>query len=114
MTFDVVALCPAEPGPKALVAAILTAGAGYFAESDEERRLIRVRHADGRALLTIEGSRLVQVPGEAERLLDIAAAVPQWWVEGRAPDDDAEAESVARTFAEALAIATGGRTWTSR
>ena len=114
MTFDVVTLCPRQPGPEAVVAAILTAGEGSFVDFETDRQLIGVRHSDGRVLLTVEGARLVQVPGEARRVLGLDVPTPVWWVEGRAPDEDAEAEAVARTFAEALAVATGGRAWSSR
>lgn len=114
MTFDVVALCRREPAPEDVVAAILTAGEESFVDFDDDRQLIRVRHADGRALLTVEGARLVRVPGEPLRLLGLDVPPPVWWVEGRAPDEDAEAEAVARVFTEALIVATGGRTWASR
>ncbi|WP_370964222.1 hypothetical protein [Amycolatopsis sp. cg9] len=114
MTFDVVALCRREPGPEAVVAALLTAGEGSFVDFDAGRQLIEVRHAGGRVLLTVEGARLVRVPGEVDRLLGLDVPPPVWWVEGRAPDEDAEAEAVARTFAEALAVATGGRAWSNR
>ncbi len=114
MTFDVIALCRREPGPEAVVAALLTAGEGSFVDFDADRQLIGVRHPGGRRLLTVESARLVRVPGEVDRLLGLDVPSPVWWVEGRAPDDDVEAEAVARTFAEALAVATGGRPWSSR
>ncbi|GAA4523833.1 hypothetical protein [Amycolatopsis samaneae] len=118
MTFDVVGLCRREPDADTLVGAILAASEPSLVDSLEDRRLFRLRHPDGRSLLTIEGARLVQVPGEVRRLLglDRTADVPHpvWWVESRAPDGDAEAEAAARAFTDAVVTATGGLSWSSR
>ena len=118
MTFDTVALCRDHPGPEVMLAAILAAGEDLRVDTVESARLVQLRHPDdGRLLLTTEGARLVQVPGEAHRLLGIendAVPHPVWWVESRAPDDDPEAEAVARRFAHALVAAAGGAAWSSR
>ena len=114
MTFDVVGLCRREPGSGAVAAAILAASPGAQVDFDADRQLIRLHRPDGRPLLTIESARLVRVPGEARRLLGVDVPDPVWWVESRAPDEDPEAEAVARAFTAALVAATGGRSWSSR
>jgi hypothetical protein len=82
----------------------------------EHGQLIELYHPDGRRLFTTEGSRLVQVAGEAQRLLGVTESTPDpvWWVESRAPGNDPEAEAVARRFAHALVAAAGGVVWSSR
>lgn len=116
MTFDIVALCDEQPGPAATVAAMRAAGPRLRVDTDDDAQLVTLYHEDGRLLLTTEGARLVQAPGEVSRLLGICDGVPQpvWWVESRAPGHDPEAEAVARRFTRVLVGATGGLSWSSR
>jgi len=118
MTFDTVALCRDNPGPGPMIAAMLAAGEELLVDTVEEGRLVQLRHpVDGRLLLTTEGARLVQVAGEARRLLGIDRADvphPVWWVESRAPDDDPAAEAAARQFTSALVSVVGGVAWANR
>ncbi|GDY33527.1 hypothetical protein [Gandjariella thermophila] len=116
MTFDIVALCREQPGPEATISAMLAAGPELRVNTVEHADLVQLYHDDGRLLVTTEGARLVQVPGEARRLLGIDAEVPHpvWWVESRAPGHDPEAEAVARRFTRALLARTGGMSWSNR
>jgi hypothetical protein len=118
VTFDTVALCRDHPGPAAMLAAMLAAGQELRVDTVEAAQLVQLYHpGDGRLLLTIEGARLVQVPGEVRRLLGVEGddvPHPVWWVESRAPDRDPEAEAVARRFTEALVTAAGGVPWSNR
>ncbi len=116
MTFDIVALCGEQPAPAATIAAMRAAGPRLRVDTDDDAELVTLYHQDGRLLLTTEGARLVQVPGEVSRLLGISEGVPHpvWWVESRAPGHDPEAEAVARRFTQALVGVTGGVSWSSR
>lgn len=116
MTFDIVALCREQPDMAVVLAALREAGPKLKVHTIEEAQLIQLYHPDGRLLLTTEGARLVQVPGEARRLLGITDEVPDplWWVESRSPGADRDAEQVARRFTHALVAQTGGISWASR
>ncbi len=115
MTFDTVALCRDEPGPPAILGALVAAGSDLKMDTDESAGLIQLFDpGDGRLLLTVETTRLVQVPGEAERLLGMPVDVPVWWVESRAPSGDPRAAETARRFTEELVAITGGQTWAGR
>ena len=115
MTFDTVALCRDQPVPAVMLSAMLAAGEQLKVDTVDVTQLIQLRHPDdGRLLLTTEGPRLVQVPGEARRLLGVDAPSPVWWVETRTPDGDPEAEAAARRFTHALVAALGGAAWSSR
>jgi hypothetical protein len=116
MTFDIVALCRQQPDPAVTLAAMREAGPELRVDTVEHAQLVQLYHPDGRLLLTMEGPRLVQVEGEAQRLLGITEGVPHptWWVESRAPGNDRDAEAVARRFTHALVAATGGISWSSR
>lgn len=115
MTFDIVALCRDQPGPGELIAAMRAAGAQLRVNTIEESKLIQLYREDGRLLLSTEGARLVQVPGEAQRLLGVSDAPhPAWWVETHAPGRDPEAEAAARSFTGALIAASGGVSWSTR
>jgi hypothetical protein len=118
MTFDIIGLCARQPDPEATLAAMLAAGPDLHVDALEQQQLVQLYHADGRLLLTNEGARLVQVPGEVRRLLGIGEEVelphPVWWVESRAPGADPEAEAVARNFTKALVARTGGLSWSNR
>jgi hypothetical protein len=115
VTFDAIALCRDHPDTAAVVTALLAAGPDLLLDTVEPAGLLQLRHPDGRLLLTTEGVRLVQVPGEARRLLGITAPVPEpgWWVESRAPGHDREAEEVVRRFTRTLVQTAGGVLWTT-
>lgn len=117
MTFDAVALCRDRPAPAEVIAAMLAAGPDLRADAADPMQVVQLYHPDGRLLLTVDGARLVQVPGEVQRLLGVdtdAVPHPVWWVESRAPGGDAEAADVARRFTSALVAAVGGMAWCSR
>lgn len=118
MTFDIVGLCAGQPDPETHLRAMLAAGPDLHVDTLEDQQLVLLYHRDGRLLLTIEGARLVQVPGEVRRLLGIGEEIdvphPVWWVESRAPGGDPEAQEVARRFTQTLVAATGGLSWSSR
>jgi hypothetical protein len=116
VTFDIVALCRDQPDAAVTFAALLEAGTQLRVNTIDHVHLVQLYHPDGRLLLTTEGPRLVQVPGEAQRLLGITKDVPHpvWWVESRAPGNDPDAEAVARRFTDALVAATKGVSWSSR
>ena len=116
MTFDIVALCREQLDMAVVLVALREAGPKLRVHTIEEAQLIQLYHPDGRLLLTTEGARLVQVPGEARRLLGITGQVPDplWWVESRSPGADPDAERVARRFTHALVAQTGGLSWSSR
>ena len=87
MTLDVVALCDGQPEPAMMLAAMQAGGAaaagGHRRAAD---RWSSCAADDGRPLVTIEGARLVQVPGEVQRLLGVepTCRTRSWWVETRA------------------------------
>lgn len=111
MTVDSVALCRRRPTPDEILAALVRACP-----------LLRVR--PGESLLTLcddagvdrlhlDGPRLVQVPGEAQRLLGVDAPAPVWWVEARSLGTDHSSATAVRTVAHAIVAITGGTAWTS-
>jgi hypothetical protein len=114
VTFDIIALCRRQPDPPTTLAAMLEAGPDLRVNIVDESRLVQLFHPDGRLLVTMEGSRLVQVPGEVQRILGVEVEIPVWWVECRVPGHDQEAEAVARRFTRALLAVTGGSLWSSR
>ncbi|MEV1159397.1 hypothetical protein AB0J27_28795 [Micromonospora chokoriensis] len=119
MTYDTVALCRSEPDAATLIGALVAVGSDLKMDTVDSAGLVQLFDpADGRLLLTVETARLVQVPGEAERLLgvtlDDSFAGRVWWVESRAPDGDPRAAAVTRHFATALVSITGGLTWADR
>lgn len=114
MTFDIIALCRRQPDPPTTLAAMLEVGPQLQVNVVDESRLVQLFHPDGRLLLTMEGSRLIQVPGEVQRILGVEAETPVWWVESRAPGHDPEAEALARRFTRALLTMTGGSSWSNR
>ncbi len=116
MSADVVALCVQQPDVQAVLSALLAAGPQLRVQPVQRGGLVQLCDDDGRPLVAIEGPTLVQVPGEAQRLLDAAVDVPSpvWWVETRDPGGHPEAAAIARRLADALVEATGGRVWSSR
>ncbi|MGA4730479.1 hypothetical protein ACPB67_23910 [Micromonospora taraxaci] len=119
MTYDTVALCRSEPDAATMIGALVAVGSDLKMDTVDSAGLVQLfDSADGRLLLTVETARLVQVPGEAQRLLgvtlDDSFAGRVWWVESRAPDGDPRAAEVTRRFATALVSITGGLTWANR
>jgi hypothetical protein len=113
VSHDVIALCERQPGPGTTLAALQACGPDLRVSTVERGSLIQLCADDGRPLVTVEGARLVQVPGEVRRLLGVDDAPhPTWWVEARAVD--AGAAAIARRFAAALLSQTGGVSWASR
>lgn len=113
MTLDVVAICERQPDPATTLAALQACGPELRLAAIERGSLLQLCADDGSPLVTVEGPRLVQVPGEVERLLGVADAPhPAWWVEARAVDSGAAV--IARRFAAALLSQTGGVSWSSR
>jgi hypothetical protein len=113
VTRDVIALCGRQPDAGTTLAALRACGPDLRVDAIERGSLVRLCADDGRALVTVEGPRLVQVPGEVQRLLGVEDAPhPAWWVEARAVD--AGAAAIARRFAAALLSQTGGVSWSSR
>jgi hypothetical protein len=113
VTHDVIALCERQPDTGTTLAALQACGPDLRVAAVERGSLVQLCAEDGRALVTVEGARLVQVPGEVQRLLGVEDAPhPAWWVEARAVDPGAAA--IARRFAAALLSETGGVSWSSR
>jgi hypothetical protein len=114
MTYDLVALCERPPDAGTTIAAMHACGPDLRVDTVERGALVQLCRDDGAPLVTIEGARLVQVPGEAQRLLGIADDLPcpLWWVEVRATALP-EAPRIARRFAAALLSVTGGVSWGS-
>jgi hypothetical protein len=115
MTYDLIALCERPPDTGTTLAAMHACGPDLRVNTVERGALVQLCTDDGTPLVTIEGARLVQVPGEAQRLLGIDDDLPcpLWWVEVRAtglPD----APRIARRFAAALLSVTGGVSWSGR
>jgi hypothetical protein len=115
MTYDLIALCERPPDTGTTLAAMHACGPDLRVNTVQRGALVQLCTGDGDPLVTIEGARLVQVPGEAQRLLGIDEDLPcpLWWVEVRATGL-AEAPRIARRFAAALLSATGGVSWSGR
>jgi hypothetical protein len=115
MTLDLVALCARQPDAGMTLAAMQACGPDLRLDTIERGSLVQLCDERERPLITIEGPRLVQVPGEVQRLLGVPDAPhPTWWVEARAVSTVPEAAAIARRFAAALLSLTGGVSWSSR
>ncbi|SHM52523.1 DUF6177 family protein [Streptomyces yunnanensis] len=112
MTKDVIALTPRMPDPGAMLAGLLSGGPDKLVDTTSESAVVRLCDGEGRPLVSVEAPLLVQVPGEAERLLGATAPpVPYWWTETRATTGVEEAEQLAGTFAARLAALADGSAW---
>lgn len=114
MTKDVIALTPKMPDVGALLAGLYAGGPELRVDSANDGAVIQLRARDGRPLVSVEAPLLVQVRGEAERLLGRESALPQapfWWTEARASTAVPEAERLAGAVAGRLAALLGGVTW---
>jgi hypothetical protein len=114
MTVDVIGLCARLPDVGTMLAALQAAGPHLHVDTQETGSLIQLCDNAGGVLVSIESPQLVQVPGEAERLLGITEplAYPLWWVEARSPGQAGAA--IARRYVAALISVTGGTSWQSR
>ena len=113
VTVDVIGLCARLPDVGTVLAALGAAGPDLRINAEETGSLIQLCD-EGGVLVSIESPRLVQVPGEAERLLGITEPpdYPLWWVETRSPGPVGAA--IARRYVAALISVTGGTSWQSR
>ncbi|KUL34930.1 hypothetical protein ADL22_29325 [Streptomyces sp. NRRL F-4489] len=112
MTKDVIALTSRMPDPWAMLAGLLSGGPDNLVDTAGEGAVVRLCDAEGRPLVSVEAPLLVQVQGEAERLLGATPPpVPYWWTEARATTGIAHAEELAGTFAARLATLAGGSAW---
>ncbi|MCW2916417.1 MAG: hypothetical protein JWN52_4485 [Actinomycetia bacterium] len=113
MTYDVIALLRGTPDTSAILAAILDAGEDLQLDTIEGAGIIAVHDPDGQPLAAIEAPVLIQVDGEAERLLGPIAAhlrPPLWWLEIHALERSG-AGTVARTIAASLTARLEGIVW---
>jgi hypothetical protein len=107
---DLVALLSSRPDLHAALAAL-----GEPLEIRETGGgTLQLHDADGRLLVSVEAPSLVEVHGEAERLLGVSAPVPYWWVDVRATVEPARALQVAQRLAEGLVSTQGGLVWSGR
>ncbi|MET9530935.1 DUF6177 family protein [Streptomyces sp. NPDC006649] len=116
MTKDVIALTPKMPDTWAVLAGLYAGGPGLDVRAVHDGAVIQLRAPDGRALVSVEAPLLVQVPGEAERLLGAGVPlpdIPYWWTEARACTALPEAERLAGSVGGRLTALLGGSTWPS-
>ncbi|MFG2286546.1 DUF6177 family protein [Streptomyces sp. NPDC048595] len=112
MTKDVIALTQRMPDPWAMLAGLLSGGPDKLVDTTGEGAVMRLCDGEGRPLVSLEAPLLVQVPGEAERLLGATPpAIPYWWTEARATTGVEAAERLAGTFAARLAALADGSAW---
>ncbi|MFD5878052.1 DUF6177 family protein [Streptomyces yangpuensis] len=112
MTKDVVALTQRMPAPWTVLAGLLSGGPDKLVDTAGDGAVIQLCDEQGRPLVSVEAPLLVQVEGEAERLLGATPPrVPYWWTEARATTGVPEAERLAGTFAARLASLAGGSAW---
>ncbi|GHB84221.1 hypothetical protein GCM10010347_63890 [Streptomyces cirratus] len=112
MTKDVVALTERMPDPWTVLAGLLSGGPDKLVDAAAEGAVVQLCDEQGRPLVSIEAPLLVQVEGEAERLLGATAPpVPFWWTEARATTGVEDAARLAGTFAARLAALAGGSVW---
>lgn len=112
MTKDVIALTKKMPDPLSVIAGLLSGGPDKLAGAEGDGAVVQLCDEQGRPLVSVEAPLLVQVRGEAERLLGASEPeVPYWWTEARATTGVKEAEQLAGTFAARLATLVGGTAW---
>ncbi|MFE9097650.1 DUF6177 family protein [Streptomyces sp. NPDC007264] len=112
MTKDVIALTKKMPDPLSVIAGLLSGGPDKLVGTEGDGAVVQLCDDQGRPLVSVEAPLLVQVRGEAERLLGASEPeVPYWWTEARATTGVKEAEQLAGTFAARLATLVGGSAW---
>ncbi|WP_112468482.1 DUF6177 family protein [Streptomyces triticisoli] len=115
MTKDVIALTQRMPDPLSVLAGLLSGGPDKLVDAEGDGAVVRLCDERGRPLVSIEAPLLVQVRGEARRLLGASEPeVPYWWTEARATTGVKEGEELAGTFAARLATLVGGTAWPPR
>ncbi|MGW1126435.1 DUF6177 family protein [Streptomyces sp. NPDC002526] len=115
MTQDVVALTKRMPDSLSVLAGLLAGGPDLRVGTTGDGAVVQLCDDEGRPLVSVEVPLLIQVPGEAVRLLGAEAAPegdgPWWWVEARAAAGVDRAEELAGAFAARLTLLLGGRVW---
>ncbi|WP_063730133.1 DUF6177 family protein [Streptomyces sp. RTd22] len=112
MTKDVITLTPNMPDALSVLAGLLSGGPDKLVGTTGDDAVVQLCDTEGRPLVSVEAPMLVQVAGEAERLLGATAPpVPFWWTEIRATTGVEEAERLAGTFAARLISLAGGSAW---
>ncbi|MGW6023339.1 DUF6177 family protein [Streptomyces sp. NPDC055099] len=114
MTKDVIALTPKMPDINTLLAGLFAGGPGLGVDSLADGAVVQLCAPGGRPLVSVEAPLLIQVPGEAQRLLGDAVSAPDgpfWWTEARASTAVEEGERLAGSFAGRLAAVLGGTVW---
>ncbi|MCX5146516.1 MULTISPECIES: DUF6177 family protein [unclassified Streptomyces] len=115
MTKDVIALTERMPDALSILAGLLAGGPDLTIGTTGEGAVIQLCDAEGRPLVSIEAPLMLQVPGEAARLLGPGAEPsgdgPAWWIEARATTGLPQAEQLAGAFAARLTMLLGGRVW---
>jgi hypothetical protein len=107
---DLVALVSSRPD----LHAALTALGEPLEIRETSGGTLQLHDPEGRLLVSIEAPSLVEVQGEAERLLGVSAPVPYWWVDVRATVEPASAVQVAQRLTDGLVKAQGGLVWSGR
>ncbi|UUU33806.1 DUF6177 family protein [Streptomyces sp. CA-210063] len=111
MTKDVIALTPKMPNVWALMASLYAGGSDLDLSAAADGAVVQLHGPGGRPLVSVESPVLVQVPGEAERLLGQSVEAPFWWTEARASTAVPEAEKLAGVVCGRLNALLGGSTW---
>ncbi len=85
MTKDVIALTRKMPDPLSVIAGLLSGGPDTLVGVEGDGAVVQLCDEQGRPLVSVEAPLLVQVRGEAQRLLGASEPeVPYWWTEARA------------------------------
>ncbi|WP_405921185.1 DUF6177 family protein [Streptomyces sp. NBC_00122] len=115
MTKDVIALTERMPDALSVLAGLLAGGPDLRVDTTGEGAVVQLCDAEGRPLVSIEVPLLLQVPGEAARLLGPGAEPsgdgPAWWIEARAAVGVPQAEELAGAFAARMTMLLGGRVY---
>jgi hypothetical protein len=116
MTTELVVLSHTAPDRIAIVTALLAAGPALHLAQETSGGPITLLNDEGEALVSIQTPTLVQISGEATRLLGVAPepALPYWWIDIQAGSESPRAAAVANRFAGALAETVGGTTWSNQ
>ncbi len=112
MTKDVIALTTEMPNPLSVLAGLLAGGPDQLVQAADDGAVVQLCDEQGRPLVSVEAPLLVQVAGEAARLLGVdEPAVPYWWTEARATTGVAAAEELAAGYVSRIASLVGGAVW---
>jgi len=112
VTLDFVAVCASRPDVAVVLDALLAAGPQLGLQPLPRSGEVQLLDEAGRVLVSIDGPILVQVAGEAQRLLGVPSAPdPSWWVTCRADGTVPGATAAADRLCAELVRAAGGLTW---